>query len=231
MGESRLEFVNRAGLMTTKEVARALSVSNGTVSKWAKRMGLTRNGKQTLLTESQCSMIKQSIGKSGRNDLANVRKVDGITTETEENEIVMRAVAILKRKNDEYKKRAEIAETKCIELQPKADYADLALKTKNQLSITDAGKIMQIRQSTMFGFVRFKKLLTTKGIPTQKALDMNILTLKQYVINTDDGPVTKDSACMTMQNVDNFKTIYMDTGKLGEYICRRKNDVITKEVE
>ena len=214
--------------MTTKEVAEVLGVTERSVRRHAQKLGLTRNGVKTLITEKQATDIKNSIAKSGRNDLDNVVQLKNVSTESEENEIVMKAIAILKRKSDEYKQRAEIAETKCVELQPKADYADTALKTKNQLTIRDAGKLLQIRQSNMFGFIRFKKLLTTKGVPSQKSLDMNILTLKQYVINTDDGPVTKDSACMTMQNIDNFKKIYLDTGKFAEYMCNRKNEVVTK---
>lgn len=216
--------------MTIKEVSKALGVSEKTVTRHARKMGFTSNGIKTLLNGKQCTAIKNAVAFSGRNDLDNVVLAKNTTTETEENEIVMRAVAILKRNRDEYKRRAEIAETKCIELQPKADYADKALKTKNQLTIRDAGKLLQIRQSDMFGFIRFKRLLTTKSVPTQKALDMNILTLKQYVINTDDGPITKDSACMTMQNIDNFKQIYLDTGKFSDYLFERKNGAITTKV-
>lgn len=220
--------VSLPNAMTTKEVAEALGVSERAVRRHAKELGLTRNGVKTSITEYQATEIKKAIEKSGRNDLDNIGQLKNVTTETEENDTILKALSILKARKDEYKRRAEIAETKCIELQPKADYADLALKAKTQLSITDAGKIMQIRQSNMFGFVRFKRLLTTKGVPSQKSLDMNILTLKQYVINTDDGPVTKDSACMTMQNIDNFKQIYLDTGKFAEYLCSRKNEVIKK---
>lgn len=205
-------------VMTTKEVAKALGVSERAVRGHAQKMGLTRNGVQTLITQYQATEIKKALSNSGRKDLANVCQLENVSTELEENEIVMRALSILKRNRDEYKQRAEIAETKCIELQPKADYADKALKTTTQMSITDAGKILEIRQSDMFKFLHYEKLLTSKNLPTQKAIDLKMLTLRKYVINETD---TKKTACMTDSNLSNFIYHYIRTNEFYAWNCSR----------
>ena len=78
------------------------------------------------------------------------------------------------------------------------------------MSITDAGKTLGIRQSVMFDFLRRKDLLTCKNVPTQRAIDKKVLTLKSYIVDN----VARKSACLTMQNLKNFKEIYIDTGIL-----------------
>jgi len=53
--------------MNTREVAQALGVSESTVQRYAKELGLTKNGKQTELDESAVTVIKTKI-----EDLRNV---------------------------------------------------------------------------------------------------------------------------------------------------------------
>ena len=61
--------------MNTREVAQALGVSESTVQRHAKELGLTKNGKQTELDESAVTVIKTKIERSGRTDLRNVAEL------------------------------------------------------------------------------------------------------------------------------------------------------------
>lgn len=64
--------INGDKRMTTAEVSEALGVSDRTVRRHAEKMGITRNGKVTNITETQATAIKLAIEHSGRNDLDNV---------------------------------------------------------------------------------------------------------------------------------------------------------------
>ena len=56
--------------MNTREVAQALGVSESTVQRHAKELGLTENGKQTELDERAVTIIKTKI-----EDLRNVAEL------------------------------------------------------------------------------------------------------------------------------------------------------------
>jgi phage antirepressor YoqD-like protein len=92
-------------------------------------------------------------------------------------------------------------QAKQLELQaPKVELADKALRNDTQMSITDAGKHLGMRQKDIFRIMRVHNYLTKKNLPTQKALTRNILTLKT---NSEEG---FKQAVMTMDNIMNFQT-------------------------
>jgi excisionase family DNA binding protein len=62
-------------MMTVKEVAEALNVSDRTVRRHAAELGLTEDGKTTLLSDEDATKIKIAVERSGRNDLDNVVQV------------------------------------------------------------------------------------------------------------------------------------------------------------
>lgn len=90
-------------------------------------------------------------------------------------------------------------------LEPKADLADKAIRDETtQYSIRDAGKHIGLKQKEIFSIMRDKKLLTTKSMPTQKALDMTVLSIRTNII---DGKNYRQ-AVMTMQNIHEFNQRY-----------------------
>ena len=68
----------------------------------------------------------------------------------------MQALAILKRKSDEYKRRAEIAETKCIELQPKAKNWDDIASHETFMNFRDAAGKMGLQQKDLMTLLKTK---------------------------------------------------------------------------
>ena len=140
-------------VMTTKEVAEALGLSERVIRKHAQKLGITRNGVRTLITEKEATIIKNIVEKSGRNDLAQVCQLKNVSTESEENEIVMQALH-LKTQETNINAVQKLQKQSVLNYSLKADYADTALKTENQMSITDAGKTLGIRQSVMFEFFK-----------------------------------------------------------------------------
>lgn len=79
--------------MTVKEVSEVLKVSDRTVRRHAKELGLTENGITTDLCQNEITEIKKRIEKSGRTDLDNVVQVSNISTDIEmmqkANEVVL----------------------------------------------------------------------------------------------------------------------------------------------
>jgi phage antirepressor YoqD-like protein len=111
-------------VMTVKEIAQALNVGESSVKRALEKvrpvLGVVGMNKQGgyIFTYQQAILIKQEIQK--HHNLQN-RQIDNITTELEENQTIINAMQILQKRNEEYKRRAEIAESKLIEQQPKVD--------------------------------------------------------------------------------------------------------------
>lgn len=107
--------------MTTKELAEALGVDVSTVNKTVDRLlgstsqkdfweikTVSNGGRPSkVFTEEQATAIKLEIQKHHN---LHSRQIDTVSTETEENLIVMQAVAILQRKARELEQRAAEAE-------------------------------------------------------------------------------------------------------------------------
>lgn len=103
-------------MMTTKELAEVLNVDVDTVNNAVKQLDFSEvlrkstGGRPTkVFTEKQATLIKQEIQK--HHNLKS-RQIDDVTTEVEENETILKAIRILKNRNEELRKRAEIAENK-----------------------------------------------------------------------------------------------------------------------
>ena len=103
-------------MMTTKELAEALNVDVDTVNNAVKQLDFSEvlrkstGGRPTkVFTEKQATLIKQEIQK--HHNLKS-RQIDNVTTEVEENETILKAIRILKNRNEELRKRAELAENK-----------------------------------------------------------------------------------------------------------------------
>ena len=103
-------------MMTTKELAEALNVDVDTVNNAVKQLDFSEvlrkstGGRPTkVFTEKQATLIKQEIQK--HHNLKS-RQIDNVTTEVEENETILKAIRILKNRNEELRKRVELAENK-----------------------------------------------------------------------------------------------------------------------
>ena len=104
--------------VTTRELADVLGVDVDTVNNAVNKLDFSEvlrkstGGRPTrCFTEEQATLIKQEIQK--HHNLKS-RQIDNVSTEVEENETILKAIRILKNRNEELKKRVEIAENKNI---------------------------------------------------------------------------------------------------------------------
>ena len=136
--------------MTTKELATVLGVSERTIRETAKTKGVegtfhtlkTNGGNQSVkvFTEEQATLIKQEIQK--HHNLAT-RQIDSVSTQVEENQIVMKAMSILQNRNNELMAQLN-------NMQPKADYYDKFIDSTNLIEIGHLGKSTGIGEQKIF---------------------------------------------------------------------------------
>ena len=196
-------------LMTVKEVAEILGLDIRTVQLKVKELfpDIVANGKITYLTQTQVTAVKLRIQENGhlatsndRSRLANMPK-----TPLEEDLLIQQAmqiqanrVLILTQDNERMKNRLKLQA-------PLVALADESLRdVTTHFSITNAGKQIGLSQTKIFALMNEKKLLTASKLPTQKALDKGILTLRTNVVCGKNRP----QAVMTMANIFNFKFSY-----------------------
>lgn len=133
--------------MTTKELATVLNVDVSTIQKTVQRLNATsdvlpkyKQGQTPRFTEEQATLIKQEIQK--HHNLAT-RQIDSVSTQVEENQIVMKAMSILQNRNNELMAQLN-------NIQPKADYYDKFIDSTNLIEIGHLGKSTGIGEQKIF---------------------------------------------------------------------------------
>ena len=157
--------------MTVREVAEALNVSDRTIRRHAEKMGMTRNGFATYLSENDVTRIKQEIERSGRNDLDNVVQVRQTTTSLEIEEMTLKVISYHKAEADRL--RLELSAAR-----PAIESHAAMMRSDKTMSITQCAKHFGVHPKTeVFPYLRERGYLTSKDLPSQTALDADILAL------------------------------------------------------
>lgn len=132
--------------MTTKELATVLGVEVTAIKRAVQKLGAVLHSVQKnsqggyLFTEEQATLIKQEIQK--HHNLAT-RQIDSVSTQVEENQIVMKAMSILQNRNNELMAQLN-------NMQPKADYYDKFIDSTNLIEIGHLGKSTGIGEQKIF---------------------------------------------------------------------------------
>lgn len=169
--------------MNTKEVAQALGVSESTVQRHAKKLGLTENGKQTELDERAVTVIKTKIERSGRTDLRNVAELPNINTDLE--------MMVLDAKVAEWKTRKiEQLKKQLADAQPKIAFHDAVTGSKDTIDIGEAAKVLAIPglgRNKLFDVLRIKGVLMLNNQPYQKYVDAGYFRTIESSYTKPDG--------------------------------------------
>lgn len=185
-------FGNSLPVMTVSHVAEILKRDPRTIQLKVKELfpDLVVNGKKTMLNEMQVTAVKLDLEKTFE-----------VKSDIEKELLIMQAMQFQSEKIQAMQAKIEM-------LIPKAELADMAIRDETkQYSITDAGKHLDISQGIMFAILRDKRLITTKNIPTQRALDYGILQLRTNICS--DGK-NRPQAVMNMANIAEFKRRYIN---------------------
>ena len=169
--------------MTTKETADALGVSESTIQRHAKELGLTENGKQTTLDERAVTIIKTKIERSGRTDLRNVAELPNISTDLEMMALDAKVSAWKTRKIEELQKQLADA-------QPKIAFHDAVTGSKDTIDIGEAAKVLAVKgygRNNLFERLRNEGILMQNNQPYQKYIDAGYFRTIESSFTAPDG--------------------------------------------
>ena len=159
--------------MTTKELAETLGVDVDTVNITVNRLGFSdvlrksTGGRPTkVFTEQQATLIKQEIQK--HHNLAT-RQIDTVSTELEENEMIIKSMQILAARKARLEKQIHdlqmenaTQQRQLEEQKPKVEYFDSYMDASNLSEIGQLGKVTKIGERNIFkvmvadGYIRGK---------------------------------------------------------------------------
>ena len=134
--------------------------------------------------------------------LPSIRKTGGYipTSESDSDEDIMaRAVLVAQKTID--RKNQQIAEqqTRIVELEPKARFADAVAASDGTCLIGELAKMLRqngldIGQNRLFEILRqdgyLGKTGSNRNVPTQKAMDLGLFRIKETAVTHSDGHVT-----------------------------------------
>lgn len=185
--------------MTTKELAETLGVDISTVKKTVKKLEksgevlhhLTNdkyNNTVFVYDENQATVIKQEIQK--HHNLAN-RQIDTVTTEEEENQIVQKAISILNFRAEEFRRRAELAESQLLEQKPKVEFYDDVTGSTDTIEMKEVAKVLNcgMGRNKLFEFLRNRKVLDRNNQPYQQYVDNGYFRVIESKFTTPDGDI------------------------------------------
>ena len=170
-------------MMTTKELAEALNVDVDTVNNAVKQLDFSEvlrkstGGRPTkVFTEKQATLIKQEIQK--HHNLKS-RQIDDVTTEVEENETILKAIRILKNRNEELRKRAELAENK----------NNILMHSEKTYTISEMAKELGYKSAIEFNKVLYNDKIIFKRngtwIPYSDYSESGYFEIKQSILENE----------------------------------------------
>ena len=173
--------------MTTKELATVLNVDVSTIQKTVQRLNATsdvlpkyKQGQTPRFTEEQATLIKQEIQK--HHNLAT-RQIDSVSTQVEENQIVMKAMAILQNRNNELMAQLN-------SMQPKVDFYNKVTGSPDTCDMKEVAKLLNyknIGRNKLFEILRDEKILDNHNQPYQKYIDAGYFRVIETKFEDKDG--------------------------------------------
>lgn len=134
--------------------------------------------------------------------LPQIRKTGGYIPTTDVDDdmtILAKAVMIGQRTMEEQKRRIATQESHIKELEPKARFADAVAASDGTCLIGELAKMLRqngldIGQNRLFEILRqdgyLGKVGSNRNVPTQKAMDLGLLRIKETAVTHSDGHVT-----------------------------------------
>jgi phage antirepressor YoqD-like protein len=122
-------------------------------------------------------------------------------TKLEKNLIVRQAIQFLEEEKQELIEQNKLLTEENEILTPKAIAFDVLMKTDDMMSITTAAKHFKLSQKKVFLVLREKGYLTLSDLPTQKAINKDVLHLKETVCKDNK---TRPQAVVRTNQLDNF---------------------------
>lgn len=189
-------------MMTTKELAIVLEVDKTTITRAVEKLGavlhpLLKNSQGGFLfNEEQATLIKQEIQK--HHNLAT-RQIDSVSTQVEENQLIMKAMSILQNRNNQLMAELE-------NIKPKAVVYDNLVERNKLLNFRDMAARLGIPQ-TEFMKVLKSKYIYKNSVSEYRAYAefQHLFALRTYNKTTDR---TGEQLLLSMEGITYFLNKY-----------------------
>lgn len=134
--------------------------------------------------------------------LPQIRRTGGYIPASETDDdmtILAKAVMIGQRTMEEQKRRIAEQQSRIVELEPKALFADAVAASDGTCLVGELAKMLRqnglnIGQNRLFQLLRddgfFGKSGSNRNVPTQKAMDLGLFRIKETAVTHSDGHVT-----------------------------------------
>ena len=134
--------------------------------------------------------------------LPQIRRTGGYIPASETDDditILAKAVMIGQRTMEEQKRRIAAQQSRIVELEPKALFADAVAASDGTCLVGELAKMLRqnglnIGQNRLFQLLRddgfFGKSGSNHNVPTQKAMDLGLFRIKETAVTHSDGHVT-----------------------------------------
>ena len=134
--------------------------------------------------------------------LPQIRKTGGYIPTTDADDdmtILAKAVMIGQRTMEEQRRRIAAQESRIVELEPKARFADAVAASDGTCLIGELAKMLRqngldIGQNRLFEILRQDGYLgrtgSNRNVPTQRAMDLGLFRIKETAVTHSDGHVT-----------------------------------------
>lgn len=160
--------------MTTRETADALGVSERTIQRRAAELGITVNGVNTILNETEVTLIKKMIEKSGRSDLDNVVELANVNTDLEMMILDSKVSEWKTRKIEELQRQLDGANEKIAIDSPKVEFYDQVAESKDAIDMRTVAAVLNIKglgRNKLFDKLRTLEILDGDNRPYRKYQD------------------------------------------------------------
>lgn len=189
-------------MMTTKELAIVLEVDKTTITRAVEKLGavlhpLLKNSQGGFLfNEKQATLIKQEIQK--HHNLAT-RQIDSVSTQVEENQLIMKAMSILQNRNNQLMAELE-------NIKPKAVVYDNLVERNKLLNFRDMAARLGIPQTEFMKVLKSKYIYKNSvGEYRAYAEFQHLFALRTYNKSTDR---TGEQLLLSMDGIAYFLNKY-----------------------
>ena len=175
------------------------------------RFNLGRQGETNIVNEAGLYALVLGSRKSEAHEfkrwvthevLPQIRRTGGYIPASETDDditILAKAVMIGQRTMEEQKRRIAEQQSRIVELEPKALFADAVAASDGTCLVGELAKMLRqngldIGQNRLFEILRqdgyLGKTGSNRNVPTQRAMDLGLFRIKETAISHSDGHVT-----------------------------------------
>lgn len=180
-------------------------LNNESLSSLGQRGGwlVNESGLYSLVLSSKLPTAKEFQRWVTHEVLPQIRRTGGYIPTTDADDdmtILAKAVMIGQRTMEEQKQRIAEQQTRIVELEPKARFADAVAASDDTCLVGELAKILKgngvdIGQKRLFAWLREHGwLIKAKGsswnMPTQKSMDLGLFEIKETTVTHADGHTT-----------------------------------------